>query len=51
MIDPDTGTIYLTEDAGSSNGLLYCQTPPAAVLRSAGACCGRSPVTPACSRR
>jgi secreted PhoX family phosphatase len=31
-IDPDTGTIYLTEDAGNPNGLLYRWTPPAAAL-------------------
>jgi secreted PhoX family phosphatase len=28
VIDPDTGTIYLTEDAGTPNGLLYRWTPP-----------------------
>jgi secreted PhoX family phosphatase len=28
VIDPDTGTIYLTEDAGNPNGLLYRWTPP-----------------------
>ncbi|HEV7805263.1 MAG TPA: alkaline phosphatase PhoX [Solirubrobacteraceae bacterium] len=32
VIDPDTGTIYLTEDAGNPNGLLYRWTPPAAAL-------------------
>jgi uncharacterized protein len=32
VIDPDTGTIYLTEDAGTPNGLLYRWTPPAAAL-------------------
>jgi secreted PhoX family phosphatase len=29
VIDPDVGTIYLTEDAGNPNGLLYRWTPPA----------------------
>ncbi|MEA2227131.1 MAG: uncharacterized protein QOF04_761 [Solirubrobacteraceae bacterium] len=28
VVDPDTGTIYLTEDAGGPNGLLYRWTPP-----------------------
>jgi uncharacterized protein len=28
VVDPDTGTIYLTEDAGNPNGLLYRWTPP-----------------------
>jgi secreted PhoX family phosphatase len=32
VVDPDTGTIYLTEDAGSPNGLLYRWTPPAFAL-------------------
>ena len=32
VIDPDTGTIYLTEDAGSPNGLLYRWTPPAQIM-------------------
>jgi secreted PhoX family phosphatase len=32
VIDPDTGVIYLTEDAGTPNGLLYRWTPPAEVL-------------------
>ncbi len=32
VIDPDSGTIYLTEDAGNPNGLLYRWTPPAAIL-------------------
>ena len=32
VIDPDAGTIYLTEDAGNPNGLLYRWTPPADVL-------------------
>ena len=32
VVDPDTGTIYLTEDAGSPNGLLYRWTPPASAL-------------------
>ena len=32
VIDPDTGTIYLTEDAGNPNGLLYRWTPPASAL-------------------
>ncbi|MEY2516752.1 MAG: uncharacterized protein QOJ89_4110 [bacterium] len=32
VVDPDTGTIYLTEDAGTPNGLLYRWTPPASVL-------------------
>jgi secreted PhoX family phosphatase len=32
VIDPDTGTIYLTEDAGNPNGLLYRWTPPADAL-------------------
>ena len=31
-VDPRTHTIYLTEDAGSPNGLLYRWTPPAAAL-------------------
>jgi secreted PhoX family phosphatase len=31
-IDPRTHTIYLTEDAGSPNGLLYRWTPPAEAL-------------------
>ena len=28
VIDPDSGTVYLTEDAGTPNGLLYRWTPP-----------------------
>jgi secreted PhoX family phosphatase len=32
VVDPDTGTIYLTEDAGNPNGLLYRWTPPASAL-------------------
>jgi secreted PhoX family phosphatase len=32
VIDPDRGTIYLTEDAGNPNGLLYRWTPPDASL-------------------
>jgi uncharacterized protein len=32
VIDPDSGTIYLTEDAGSPNGLLYRWTPPEQAL-------------------
>jgi uncharacterized protein len=32
VIDPDSGTIYLTEDAGNPNGLLYRWTPPAQAL-------------------
>ena len=32
VVDPDTGTIYLTEDAGNPNGLLYRWTPPQAAL-------------------
>jgi secreted PhoX family phosphatase len=32
VIDPDTGTIYLTEDAGNPNGLLYRWTAPEDVL-------------------
>jgi secreted PhoX family phosphatase len=32
VIDPDTSTTYLTEDAGTPNGLLYRWTPPAAAL-------------------
>jgi hypothetical protein len=32
VIDPDTGVIYLTEDAGNPNGLLFRWTPPAAAL-------------------
>ncbi|MDX6718182.1 MAG: uncharacterized protein QOJ63_436 [Solirubrobacteraceae bacterium] len=32
VIDPDTGTIYLTEDAGNPNGLLYRWTPPGSAL-------------------
>jgi secreted PhoX family phosphatase len=32
VVDPDTGTIYLTEDAGNPNGLLYRWTPPAGIL-------------------
>jgi secreted PhoX family phosphatase len=32
VIDPDTGTIYLTEDAGNPNGLLYRWTPPEEAL-------------------
>jgi secreted PhoX family phosphatase len=28
VVDPDTGIIYLTEDAGNPNGLLYRWTPP-----------------------
>jgi secreted PhoX family phosphatase len=28
VVDPDTGVIYLTEDAGNPNGLLYRWTPP-----------------------
>ena len=31
-VDPDAGVIYLTEDAGSPNGLLYRWTPPASAL-------------------
>jgi len=31
-VDPETGVIYETEDAGSPNGLLYRWTPPAAAL-------------------
>ncbi len=32
VVDPDTGVIYLTEDAGNPNGLLYRWTPPDAAL-------------------
>jgi uncharacterized protein len=32
VIDPDTGAIYLTEDAGNPNGLLYRWTPPEEAL-------------------
>lgn len=32
VVDPETGTIYLTEDAGTPNGLLYRWTPPAQAL-------------------
>jgi uncharacterized protein len=32
VVDPDGGTIYLTEDAGNPNGLLYRWTPPDAAL-------------------
>ncbi len=32
VVDPDTGTIYLTEDAGNPNGLLYRWTPPQEAL-------------------
>src|SRR5689334_7777026 len=32
VIDPDRGTIYLTEDAGTPNGLLYRWTPPSSAL-------------------
>jgi secreted PhoX family phosphatase len=32
VINPDTGTIYLTEDAGTPNGLLYRWSPPADAL-------------------
>jgi secreted PhoX family phosphatase len=32
VVDPDAGTIYLTEDAGNPNGLLYRWTPPEAAL-------------------
>ena len=32
VIDPDTGTTYLTEDAGNPNGLLYRWTPPEEAL-------------------
>jgi secreted PhoX family phosphatase len=32
VVDPDSGTIYLTEDAGNPNGLLYRWTPPQAAL-------------------
>lgn len=32
VVDPDTGAIYLTEDAGNPNGLLYRWTPPQAAL-------------------
>ena len=28
VIDPRRGTVYLTEDAGNPNGLLYRWTPP-----------------------
>ena len=32
VVDPDSGTIYLTEDAGNPNGLLYRWTPPRRAL-------------------
>jgi secreted PhoX family phosphatase len=32
VVDPHGGTIYLTEDAGNPNGLLYRWTPPASAL-------------------
>jgi secreted PhoX family phosphatase len=32
VVDPEAGTIYLTEDAGNPNGLLYRWTPPADAL-------------------
>jgi len=32
VVDPDTGVIYETEDAGNPNGLLYRWTPPASAL-------------------
>ncbi|MGW5361094.1 alkaline phosphatase PhoX [Actinopolymorpha pittospori] len=31
-VDPDEGLVYLTEDAGNPNGLLYRYTPPQAAL-------------------
>jgi uncharacterized protein len=32
VVDPHDGTIYLTEDAGTPNGLLYRWTPPRSAL-------------------
>ncbi len=32
VIDPDSGEIYLTEDAGNPNGLLFRWTPPSSAL-------------------
>jgi uncharacterized protein len=32
VVDPDRGTVYLTEDAANPNGLLYRWTPPEDVL-------------------
>jgi secreted PhoX family phosphatase len=32
VVDPERGTIYQTEDAGSPNGLLYRWTPPRSAL-------------------
>ena len=32
VVDPDSGRIYLTEDAGNPNGLLYRWTPPQEAL-------------------
>ena len=32
VVDPGSGTIYLTEDAGNPNGLLYRWTPPRSAL-------------------
>ena len=32
VVDPETGVIYLTEDAGNPNGLLYRWTPPESAL-------------------
>ena len=32
VIDPDSGAVYLTEDAGTPNGLLYRWTPPSSAL-------------------
>jgi secreted PhoX family phosphatase len=32
VVDPDTGRIYLTEDAGNPNGLVYRFTPPRSAL-------------------
>lgn len=32
VVDPDTGRVYLTEDAGNPNGLVYRFTPPRSAL-------------------
>ena len=46
VVDPDNGTIYLTEDAGNPNGLLYRWTPPGLPRPSACAAAVPEPNSP-----
>ena len=51
VVDPRSGRIYLTEDAGNPNGLLYRFTPPRRALPLRHGSLKRLPTTPAGSTR